>query len=126
MEGEPLRGPVPSREKSKGGAANFKKFRGGRVMIIFPAIDIKDGKVVRLLQGNFDEVTEYSGDPVVVARKWQEKGAPWIHVVDLDGARTGQLQNYEVIIKIANSVDIPIQVGGGIRQEKDVQRLIKG
>lgn len=94
-------------------------------MIIFPAIDIKDGKVVRLLQGNFDEVTEYSGDPAVVARKWQEKGAKWIHVVDLDGAKTGQLQNYDVIVNIANSVDIPIQVGGGIRQEKDVQRLMR-
>lgn len=95
-------------------------------MIIFPAIDIKDGKVVRLFQGKFDEVTEYSGDPLVVAQKWQQQGAQWLHVVDLDGARTGTMQNHDVIIEIAKKVPIPIQVGGGIRGREDIQRLIDG
>lgn len=95
-------------------------------MIIFPAIDIKDGKVVRLFQGKFDEVTEYSGDPVVVAKNWQQKGAQWLHVVDLDGARTGKMQNIDVIIAIAKKVSIPVQVGGGIRIREDIQRLIDG
>lgn len=92
-------------------------------MIIFPAIDIKDGKVVRLLQGNFDEVTEYSGDPVIVAKKWQERGAPWLHVVDLDGAKTGEIQNWAVIQNIVRAVNIPIQIGGGIRDKDHIQRL---
>lgn len=95
-------------------------------MIIFPAIDIKDGKVVRLFQGKFDEVTEYSGDPVVVAKNWQQKGAQWLHVVDLDGAKTGKMQNIDVIIAIAKKVSIPVQVGGGIRIREDIQRLIDG
>lgn len=95
-------------------------------MIIFPAIDIKDGKVVRLFQGKFDEVTEYSGDPLVVARKWQQQGAQWLHVVDLDGARTGEMRNRDTIIAIAKKVSIPLQVGGGIRSREDIQRLIDG
>ncbi len=95
-------------------------------MIIFPAIDIKDGKVVRLFQGKFDEVTEYSGDPLVVAQKWQQQGAKWLHVVDLDGAKTGTMQNRDAIIEIAKKVSIPIQVGGGIRSREDIQRLIDG
>ena len=95
-------------------------------MIIFPAIDIKDGKVVRLFQGKFDEVTEYSGDPLVVAQKWQQQGAKWLHVIDLDGARTGTMQNRDTIIAIAKKVPIPIQVGGGIRSHEDIQRLIDG
>ncbi|MEK6538033.1 MAG: 1-(5-phosphoribosyl)-5-[(5-phosphoribosylamino)methylideneamino]imidazole-4-carboxamide isomerase [Nitrospirota bacterium] len=95
-------------------------------MIIFPAIDIKDGKVVRLFQGKFDEVTEYSGDPLVVAQNWQQKGAQWLHIVDLDGAKTGEMQNRAAIIAIAKKVSIPVQVGGGIRSREDVQRLIDG
>lgn len=93
-------------------------------MIIFPAIDIKDGKVVRLLQGRFEDVTEYSTDPVKIAQQWVEKGAQWLHVVDLDGAKTGELKNFDVIAKIAQSVDIPIQIGGGIRTKDDIKRLL--
>ena len=70
-------------------------------MIIFPAIDIQEGKVVRLVQGKFDEVTEYSGSPVGMAKLWQDKGSEWLHVVDLDGAKTGELQNTAKIIEIA-------------------------
>lgn len=95
-------------------------------MIIFPAIDIKDGKVVRLSQGKFDEVTEYSGDPVAMARLWEKKGAQWLHVVDLDGAKTGEIQNYKIIFNIARSVSIPIQIGGGIRKKEDIQKLLDG
>ena len=95
-------------------------------MILFPAIDIKGGKVVRLFQGKFDEVTEYSGDPLVVAQKWQQQGAEWLHVVDLDGAKTGTMQNRDAIIEIAKKVLVPIQVGGGIRSREDIQRLIDG
>ena len=95
-------------------------------MIIFPAIDIKEGKVVRLFQGKFDEVTEYAGDPVVVARKWAQAGAQWLHVVDLDGAKTGTMQNCDTIIEIAKKVSIPIQVGGGIRSREDITKLIDG
>ncbi len=95
-------------------------------MIIFPAIDIKEGNVVRLVQGKFDEVTEYSGSPVGMAKLWKDKGAEWLHVVDLDGAKTGEMQNTEKIIEIAQEVDIPVQVGGGIRTEEDIQKLLDG
>lgn len=95
-------------------------------MIIFPAIDIKEGNVVRLSQGKFDEITEYSGDPVAMAKLWEEKGAQWLHVVDLDGAQSGRMQNVETILKIAQSAHIPIQVGGGIRAHEDIKKLIDG
>lgn len=93
-------------------------------MILYPAIDIQGGNVVRLLQGNFDQATEYSGDPVIVAKKWVEKGAQWIHVVDLDGAKTGQIQNIKAIQDIAHSVSVPIQMGGGVRSIEDIEQLI--
>ncbi|MBN1869633.1 MAG: 1-(5-phosphoribosyl)-5-[(5-phosphoribosylamino)methylideneamino]imidazole-4-carboxamide isomerase [Candidatus Omnitrophica bacterium] len=95
-------------------------------MIIFPAIDIKEGKVVRLAQGNFDEVKEYSGAPVAAARLWEEKGAQWLHVVDLDGAKAGEMRNMKTILQIAQSVKIPVQTGGGIRKEEDIRMLFKG
>jgi phosphoribosylformimino-5-aminoimidazole carboxamide ribotide isomerase len=94
-------------------------------MIIIPAIDIKEGKVVRLLQGNFNEVTEYSGSPVAMAKLWQNKGARWLHVIDLDGAQAGAMQNAQKIMEIAQSVDIPVQAGGGIRTKSDIEKLIK-
>jgi phosphoribosylformimino-5-aminoimidazole carboxamide ribotide isomerase len=84
-------------------------------MIIFPAIDIKGGKVVRLEQGRFDKVTAYSSDPVQMAQKWKTHGAQWLHVVDLDGAQTGQLQSLETIKRIKREVAVSVQVGGGIR-----------
>ncbi|MBI3601532.1 MAG: 1-(5-phosphoribosyl)-5-[(5-phosphoribosylamino)methylideneamino]imidazole-4-carboxamide isomerase [Candidatus Omnitrophica bacterium] len=92
-------------------------------MILIPAIDIKDGRVVRLFQGKFAEVTEYDQDPVAVAKKWESLGAQWLHVVDLDGAKTGAMQNQDVIAAIAKTVDIPIEVGGGIRDEQTVEYL---
>ena len=93
-------------------------------MIVFPAIDIKDGKVVRLSQGKFQEVTIYSTDPVGVAKKWETTGAAWLHVVDLDGAEKGEMKNFDIISEIAKSVKIPVQMGGGIRTVADIEKLL--
>ena len=92
-------------------------------MIIFPAIDIKEGKVVRLRQGEFSKVTEYSSDPVAIAQKWVDQGAQWLHVVDLDGAQTGEIKNFGVIVKIAKSVKVAVQVGGGIRRWEEIEKF---
>ena len=93
-------------------------------MIIFPAIDIKDGNCVRLRQGRFDEKDIYFDNPVEVAVKWEEKGAEFIHIVDLDGAKDGKSKNYSIIEEIAKTVKIPIQVGGGIRNEDAIKNLL--
>lgn len=95
-------------------------------MILFPAVDIQGGKVVRLHQGKFSQVTQYADDPVEMALKWESMGAQWLHLVDLDGAKTGVMMNQEAIIKIARTVKIPVQVGGGVRDEQTVDQLIKG
>ena len=91
-------------------------------LIIIPAIDIRAGKCVRLLRGEFDQKTGdfqretvYSGDPVDVARRWAEKGAERIHIVDLDGSREGRPVNAAVIRRILSAVDVPVELGGGIR-----------
>ncbi len=84
-------------------------------MIIFPAIDLKDGLCVRLMQGDPDRVTVYGKDPVMVARRWEEDGAKWLHVVDLDGAFAREPRNQGVVGAIAAAVSIPVQIGGGIR-----------
>jgi phosphoribosylformimino-5-aminoimidazole carboxamide ribotide isomerase len=84
-------------------------------MIIFPAIDIKDGLCVRLMQGDPERVTIYGNDPAAVARRWQEEGAQWLHVVDLDGAFSQSPRNREVVASIVRQVSIPVQIGGGIR-----------
>ena len=93
-------------------------------MIIFPAIDIKDKKCVRLTQGDFDKVNVYGEDPSLMAKKWADYGAEFIHVVNLNGSRDEVGINDETLEKIATSVDIPIQVGGGIRDEKRVKELL--
>jgi len=85
-------------------------------LIIIPAIDIRGGRCVRLLQGDFRRETVYSGDPVEVARRWAAKGAERIHVVDLDGSREGRPVNDAVIGRILSSVDVPVELGGGIRE----------
>jgi phosphoribosylformimino-5-aminoimidazole carboxamide ribotide isomerase len=89
-------------------------------LIIIPAIDIKDGKCVRLAQGDFDRVTIYADDPVQTAAAWVQKGAGLIHVVDLDGSVAGLPKNAQIILKIAKEVNVPIQVGGGIRDIKTI------
>jgi phosphoribosylformimino-5-aminoimidazole carboxamide ribotide isomerase len=93
-------------------------------MIIIPAIDLKDGKCVRLLQGKKEEVTVYSDDPAATAKHWASLGAELLHVVDLDGAFTGEQKNFEKIRAIREAIDIPIEVGGGIRDVERIERLI--
>ncbi len=93
-------------------------------MIIFPAIDIKDGKVVRLSQGKFHEITIYSDDPVSIGKRWESEGASWLHVVDLDGAEQGQIKNFSIIAEIVKTVNIPVQMGGGVRTVEDIDRLL--
>ena len=84
-------------------------------MRIYPAVDINGGKVVQLMQGRFDRATVFGGEPHEAAKRWEEAGAKYIHVVDLDGARTGSGVNRDAIKKIIETVNIPVQVGGGIR-----------
>jgi len=93
-------------------------------MMIYPAIDIKDGRCVRLKQGKFDDITVYYENPAEAAALWKAKGAEYIHIVDLDGALEGVPKNLEVIREIANSVDIPVQIGGGIRSGQTVDLLL--
>jgi phosphoribosylformimino-5-aminoimidazole carboxamide ribotide isomerase len=93
-------------------------------MLLIPAIDLKNGQCVRLRQGKMDEVTVFSPDPVAVAKRWADEGAQRLHVVDLDGAAKGQPVNIKVVEKIVGAVKIPVQVGGGIRDEDTVQRLL--
>lgn len=90
-------------------------------MRIYPAIDIKDGKCVRLLKGEFDKVTVFGDDPVEMALKWEKQGGEFIHVVDLDGAVKGHGVNAEIIKKICQSVSVPVQTGGGIRTMEDIE-----
>jgi phosphoribosylformimino-5-aminoimidazole carboxamide ribotide isomerase len=84
-------------------------------LLVIPAIDIKDGKCVRLAQGDFDRVTLYADDPVEMALNWTQKGAELIHIVDLDGSVAGLPRNADIILDIARKVEVPVQVGGGIR-----------
>ncbi len=93
-------------------------------MILFPAIDIKDNKCVRLTQGKFDQVNVYSSDPVDMAKKWESMGAQYLHVVDLDGAKNEGFQNRKSIEKIAKAIKIPMQTGGGIRSEERIKNLL--
>ncbi|HWU68478.1 MAG TPA: 1-(5-phosphoribosyl)-5-[(5-phosphoribosylamino)methylideneamino]imidazole-4-carboxamide isomerase [Stenotrophobium sp.] len=93
-------------------------------MLLIPAIDLKNGQCVRLRQGRMDDVTVFSDDPVAFAKKWVDEGAQRLHVVDLDGAFKGEPVNLGVVEKIAAAVKVPVQVGGGIRDEKSVQRYL--
>jgi len=95
-------------------------------MVIYPAIDIMGGRCVRLIQGRFDKETVYSDDPCMTAKQWEKMGAEYLHVVDLDGARTGEPVNLPLIIKIAAEVGIPVQTGGGIRTLKTIETVLKG
>ena len=85
------------------------------VFELFPAIDLRDGRCVRLLQGDYDREVRYEADPVEVALSFEAAGSPWIHVVDLDAARSGVATNLDVIGSIASAVSVPVQSGGGVR-----------
>lgn len=88
--------------------------------IIYPAIDIRAGKCVRLFQGDYAQETVYADSPLDMAKRWVEQGAAWVHLVDLDGAKEGQPANAGLIKEIAGSIPVPVQVGGGIRTEAQI------
>ncbi len=91
---------------------------------VFPSVDISDGRCVRLLQGRFGSETVYSDDPVQVAVGFSAAGARWLHIVDLDGARTGHSANRELVIEAVRNASCPVQAGGGIRTMDDVEELL--
>ncbi len=93
-------------------------------MIIFPAIDIRGGKCVRLFKGDFQQETVFSDNPADMARKWQAQGAEYLHLVDLDGALAGSSQNLAAIEEILKAVDIPTELGGGIRSMEQIDKLL--
>ena len=94
-------------------------------LFIIPAIDIKNGQCVRLAQGDFDRVTVYANNPIDVALGWAEKGAQLIHIVDLDGSVAGLPRNAGIILDIVKKVNVPIQVGGGIRNMETIDYYLE-
>ena len=94
-------------------------------MILYPAIDIRAGHAVRLLQGDYGRETAYDDDPLDAARRWLEQGARALHVVDLDGAREGQPRNLEHVRRIASEAEVPVQVGGGLRDADAVTAALE-
>ena len=99
--------------------------RGEAKIEVIPAIDLRGGKCVRLYQGDYNQETVFSEDPVEVALEWQALGVPRLHVVDLDGAAVGELCNLEIIKEMASAALVPVQVGGGIRRLETVVQLLK-
>ncbi len=93
-------------------------------MLIIPAIDLQNGNVVRLVQGKYEEITIYSNQPVTMAKKWAEEGAQLLHIVDLDGALSGKLQNLEAVKNMVKEIKIPVELGGGIRSKADIEKVL--
>jgi phosphoribosylformimino-5-aminoimidazole carboxamide ribotide isomerase len=93
-------------------------------MILLPAVDIRDGKAVRLRQGRFDDETVYADDPLEAARSFVEAGATFLHVVDLDGAREGEPVNLEHVRRITSELDVPVELGGGLRSIASIRRAL--
>jgi phosphoribosylformimino-5-aminoimidazole carboxamide ribotide isomerase len=102
----------------------YKSIRWVTIEII-PAIDIRQGRCVRLYQGDYEQETVFSDDPVEVALQWQSLGIPRLHIVDLDGALSGEVYNLDIITEIASAVLVPTQLGGGIRSLKTIEQLLK-
>jgi phosphoribosylformimino-5-aminoimidazole carboxamide ribotide isomerase len=94
-------------------------------VILYPAIDIRGGQAVRLLRGDYEHETVYDADPADAARRWEADGARYLHVVDLDGARSGRPLNLEAVERIASAVQIPIQVGGGMRDGDAIEAILE-
>jgi phosphoribosylformimino-5-aminoimidazole carboxamide ribotide isomerase len=94
-------------------------------MLLYPAIDLLEGQAVRLRQGRAGEKTVYSNDPPAVAREWAARGGDWLHIVDLDAAFTGEQKNLEVVRKMAAAVELPVQLGGGLRDEASITRALE-
>jgi phosphoribosylformimino-5-aminoimidazole carboxamide ribotide isomerase len=93
-------------------------------MLIIPAIDLRNAKVVRLFQGKFNQEKIYSSDPVKMAKHWARQGAKFLHIVDLDGASSGAIKNLEVLKKIISQVGIPLEFGGGVRNMATISKLL--
>lgn len=93
-------------------------------MLIIPAIDLRNGKVVRLFQGKFDQEKVYSSDPVKIAKHWARQGAKFLHIVDLDGAASGEPKNLAVVKKIIDQVGIAVEFGGGVRDMTTISKLL--
>src|SRR5439155_11022504 len=106
---------VPSREVRAGRVGAARQLPEARAVILLPAVDIRDGKAVRLVQGDFARETVYNDDPLDAARNWVDQGARSLHVVDLDGAVRGAPANLDHLRRICAAVDIPVQYGGGLR-----------
>jgi phosphoribosylformimino-5-aminoimidazole carboxamide ribotide isomerase len=94
-------------------------------MIVYPAIDLRGGRVVRLRQGDYAAETRYADEPLAVARRYRADGAQWIHVVDLDAARDGTMRHRQIIAAIASATGLSVQAGGGVRNESDVEALLQ-
>jgi phosphoribosylformimino-5-aminoimidazole carboxamide ribotide isomerase len=94
-------------------------------VLLYPAIDIRGGQAVRLMQGDYERETTYDADPVDAARRWAEEGAEFLHVVDLDGARDGEPRNLEAVRRITAAISCPIQVGGGLRDPGSVAAVLE-
>jgi phosphoribosylformimino-5-aminoimidazole carboxamide ribotide isomerase len=94
-------------------------------LILYPAIDIREGRTVRLIQGDYARETAYDEDPVVAARRWAQAGSQWLHVVDLDGAREGEPVNLDQVRRIVAAVGVPVQLGGGLRDSGQVERALE-
>lgn len=93
-------------------------------MIVYPAVDLLRGACVRLYRGDYEQATEYSRDPAAVAEQFVREGADALHVVDLDGAREGSPENADLVLEVRNRIDVPLQVGGGLRRTEDVARYL--
>lgn len=93
-------------------------------MIIFPAIDLFDGKAIRLLKGDYDKMTIYENDASVKAKQFEDAGASYLHMVDLNGARSGEASNFDVISSIVSKTKLSVQIGGGIRSEDTVKKYL--
>jgi len=94
-------------------------------MMVIPAVDILGGKCVRLTRGDFSQSEVFSSDPVMVAKGWARQGAELLHVVDLDGARSGRMANYDIVKRIVRETGIPIEIGGGIRSSEDARKVLE-
>ena len=94
-------------------------------MLIFPAIDLYGGKAVRLYKGDYQQMTVYSDDPLSVARDFENKGAKWVHLVDLEGAKNGTTPNIDVVSKIASETSLSCEIGGGIRNMETVEKYFR-
>ena len=93
-------------------------------MLILPAIDIRNGKCVRLQQGDYAQETIYADSPIEMAKFWEQQGAKFLHIVDLDGAKDGLPTNFSIVSKIAQSINIPIELGGGVRNQETIQQYL--